>query len=180
MDRKGFDKMSTARQRNDWRKWKDWQRALFVWECPYGRVGLSAHALATICNRPPKELFDEMLRHDARFFRCEAVGASLVQVAFKAPPSPTVDWLKWTIMPRRLCRNYPEERRRAKHAMEENIREFPWPEYKGISHDTGRKTTGLDQDDFRCLQKAVTDDDAFYRHLDTASAENYYYVRRPA
>ena len=105
---------------------KDWKRVLWNWRAR-GRMGLTIHALATICQRPPQDIIREIKRSPANqitLSHCYAIKGPVFHF------NPYNDQGRF-----RSSKVWQE--------VYETLRRWPWPEFKGIMHGVGCKTMTL-------------------------------------
>jgi len=113
---------------------KDWQNVLNYWAHSY-RTGLTIHALATLCDRPPAEILKEM----------RADGHTGIQICHTIC-APVFSWSRF----RKIQCNYygttttgPLTVRlgfnntHASALAEVLLERWPWPKYKGIKNWQG-------------------------------------------
>ena len=104
---------------------KDWKRVLWNWRAR-GRMGLTIHALATICQRPPQDIIREIKRsptNQITLSHCYEVGG------------PVFHFRLDNYRGRRPSKTWQE--------VYETLRRWPWPEFKGIMRGVGCKTMTL-------------------------------------
>ncbi len=117
----------------------DWLKALTAWRA-HGRTGLTLHALATICNRDPMEILDEMKGSAYPYAQyCNTVNAWVwsVSVNFRdvAKKDGTVAY-KRSLDPR----NGDLVTNDNLNDITRVFRKYPWPTYKSFRNNRGQKT----------------------------------------
>jgi hypothetical protein len=151
-------------------EWEDWQRVLYTWRSHFHRVGLTPHCVATVCERDPVEILDEAFdSKEVRLSYCGYIKAPIMVLPL-VPQTAFVEGVgvtKFEIPGSSYGSfdpviyygddGYGYDRKHGKWSATvlKLLEQYPWPEYKSLSHDKGVKDIGLSIQQRLILMKAA-------------------------